>query len=275
MEKINQFKNRALSCYKPYAKGTNQNPDVFFQNRMACKPFYNNVISEVKSALNKTATITNRIYDTIEYYGDKDATNIVIAMGSSVHTLKHAMPYSKGKTGVINIRLLQPFDEQTFINALPKTVKNITILERNFNPNGQNPIYSNVLNCVFKNKLKINLLQGVYGLGGKEFTPNDAISVFHNMRDKQISPFSVGITDDINATSLPRLNLYSEPDTDFNARIYGLGSDGSVSSAKSIIKILGINSYSQGYFDYDSKKSGSLTSKVISLPVWGCTKLNL
>ena len=258
-EKIKEFKNRALSCYKPYAKGTNQNPDVFFQNRMACKPLYNNVISSVKKSLEKTTTITNRHYDTIEYYGDKNATDVVVSMGSSVHTLKEAMPYLKGKTGVINIRLLQPFDEETFVKLLPKTVKNITVLERNFSPNGQNPIYSLVVNALFKCKSKINILSGVYGLGGKEFTPDDAISVFYNMRDKQLSPFSVGIKDDVNTNSLIPIKIYTENDNDFKARIYGLGSDGSVSSAKSILKILGKNSYAQGYFDYDSKKSGSLT----------------
>ncbi len=259
LEKIKAFKNNAMSCYKPYAKGTNQNPDVFFQNRMACKPFYNNVIKAVKDALAKTATITNRHYDTIEYFGDKHATDIVVSMGSSIHTIKEALPYTKGKTGVINIRLLQPFDEETFIKVLPKSAKNITILERNFNPNGQNPIYTNVLNCVFKNKLKVNLLQGTYGLGGKEFTPDDAIAVFNNMKGKSISPFSVGINDDVNNNSLKVEKIYVEPNTDFNIRLYGLGSDGTVSSAKSIIKILGKTDYAQGYFDYDSKKSGSLT----------------
>ena len=259
INKINQFKTKALSCYKPYAKGTNQNPDVFFQNRMAIKPSYDNVITSVKQALEKTATITNRHYNTIEYFGDKDATDIIVAMGSSINTIKEALPYTKGKTGVINIRLLQPFDEETFVRILPKSVKNITVLERNFNPNGQNPIYTSVLNAIFKHKLKVNLLQGVYGLGGKEFTPDDAIAVFANMQTKHISPFSVGINDDVNNNSLPVEKIYVESNTDFNARIYGLGSDGSVSSAKSIIKILGKDSYAQGYFDYDSKKSGSLT----------------
>lgn len=258
-ETISKFKSRALNCYKPYAKGTNQNPDVFFQNRMSCKPYYNKVINSVKKALDKTATITNRNYSTIEYYGDKDATDIVIAMGSSIHTLMEAMPYLKSKTAIINIRLLKPFDEETFIKILPKTVKNITVLERNFTPNGENPIYSLITSTLFKHKSKINVLQGIYGLGGKEFTPDDAIAVFSNMKDLKISPFTVGINDDVNNNSLTPAKLYNEPDTDFNARIYGLGSDGSVSSAKSIIKILGQNSYAQGYFDYDSKKSGSLT----------------
>lgn len=259
LEKIKAFRSGGLNCYKPYAKGTNQNPDVFFQNRMACKPFYNNVISAVKDALRKTETITNRHYDTIEYFGDKHATDVIVSMGSSIHTIKEALPYTKGKTGVINIRLLQPFDEETFIKILPKNVKNITILERNFNPNGQNPIYTNILNIVFKHKLKVKLFEGVYGLGGKEFTPDDAIAVFNNMKTTQINPFSVGINDDVNNNSLKVEKVYHEPNSDFNIRLYGLGSDGTVSSAKSIIKILGKTDYSQGYFDYDSKKSGSLT----------------
>ncbi len=258
-KKIQEFKARSLSCYKPYAKGTNQNPDVFFQNRVACKPAYNQVISSLNRAFSKVSSITNRFYDTIEYYGDKDATDVVVTMGSSFHTLKEALSFTKTKTAIVNIRLLQPFDEKNFISLLPKSIKNITVLERNFSPNSQNPIYSLVVNALFKNKIKVNIIQGVYGLGGKEFSPDDAIAVFNNMQNNQINPFSVGINDDINNNSLEVVKSYIEPENDFKARIYGLGSDGSVSSAKSIIKILGQTSYAQGYFDYDSKKSGSLT----------------
>lgn len=256
---IEKFKQRALSCYNPHVKGSSQNPDVFFQNRVKSKQYYNNVIKSVQNALAKSATITNRYYDTIEYYGDKDATDIIVTMGSSVHSVIEAMPYMKGSVGLVNIRLLQPFDEQTFVSLLPKNVKNITVLERNFTPNGKNPIYSAVVDAVFKHKIKANVLEGVYGIGGKEFTPNDAISVYYNMRDKQISPFSVGINDDVNNNSLTPINIYNEPSTDYCIRIYGMGGDGSVSSAKSIIKILSQKGYAQGYFDYDSKKSGSVT----------------
>ena len=256
---VTKFKQRALSCYNPHVKGTNQNPDVFFQNRVQSKPYYNNVIKSVQNALAKTGTITNRYYDTIEYYGDKDATDVIVTMGSSVHSIIEAMPYMKGQVGVVNIRLLQPFDEQTFISLLPKNIKNITVLERNFTPNGKNPIYSMVIDALFKHKIKVNVLEGIYGIGGKEFTPNDAISVYYNMRDNQVSPFSVGINDDINNNSLTPINIYNESSTDYCIRIYGMGGDGSVSSAKSIIKIMSQNGYAQGYFDYDSKKSGSVT----------------
>ena len=126
-------------------------------------------------------------------------------------------------------------------------------------PNGKNPIYSMVIDALFKHKIKVNVLEGIYGIGGKEFTPNDAISVYYNMRDNQVSPFSVGINDDINNNSLTPINIYNESSTDYCIRIYGMGGDGSVSSAKSIIKIMSQNGYAQGYFDYDSKKSGSVT----------------
>lgn len=260
-DSIYHFKNQSMNCYKPYLKGTNQNPDVFFQNRMACKPFYDQVISSVKKALNRSASITNRNYDTVEYFGDKNATDIIVSMGSSIHTIKQALPYIKGKTAVINIRLLKPFDEASFIKALPKNVKNITVLDRNFSSNGDNPLYSMVVNSIFKAKLKVNVLSGIYGLGGKEFTPDDAISVFYNMRTNQKTPFTVGINDDVTHTSITPIRIYKEESDGFKARIYGLGSDGSVSSAKSIIKILGNEegTFAQGYFDYDSKKSGSLT----------------
>lgn len=280
-ELIEKFKQRALSCYNPYVKGTSQNPDVFFQNRVQSKPYYNNVIKAVQNALAKTSTITNRYYDTIEYYGDKNATDIIVTMGSSLHSVIEAMPYIKGSVGVINIRLLQPFDEKTFISLLPKNLKNITVLERNFSPNGKNPIYSMVVESLFKHKIKANVLEGVYGIGGKEFTPNDAISVYYNMRDKQISPFSVGINDDVNNNSLIPINIYNEPSVNHSIRIYGMGGDGSVSSAKSIIKILAQSGYAQGYFDYDSKKSGSVTvshirssAQPINKP-FNCQKVNV
>ena len=256
---IEKFKQRALSCYNPHVKGTSQNPDVFFQNRVKSKPYYDSVIKAVQNALAKTSNITNRYYDTIEYYGDKDATDIIVTMGSSVHSIIEAMPYMKGSVGLINIRLLQPFDEKTFISLLPKNIKNITVLERNFTPNAKNPIYSSVIDTLFKHKIKVNVLEGVYGIGGKEFTPNDAIAVYYNMRDKQVSPFTVGINDDVNNNSLTPINIYNEPTVDNCIRIYGMGGDGSVSSAKSIIKILSQKAYAQGYFDYDSKKSGSVT----------------
>ena len=256
---IKKFKAKAMSSSSPYAKGTNQNPDVFFQNRVASLSVYKNVIDIVKNSFEKVRTITNRTYDTIEFYGDKNAQDVVISMGSSVDSLLEAIKV-RPKTAVLKVRLLKPFDEKTFINKLPKSVKNVTVLERNLDVNGVDSLYSFVATALFKNKIKCNLYTGTYGLGGKEFTPDMAISVFDNMRTRKKNNFTVGVYDNVNYTNLEIKPIYKD-DTDFAIRIYGYGSDGSVSSAKNIIKILAEKNevYAQGYFDYDSKKSGSLT----------------
>ena len=259
-EHIIKFKQNSMNSVNPVATGTSQNPDVFFQTRVAlAKENSFNTIKEIKSAFEKVKTITNRDYDTIEYYGNKNAENIVVSMGSSVEVLKLVSKDLKN-AGVINIRVLKPFDEQTFLLKLPKSVKNITVLERNLDTNGVDSLTSTISYVLFKNKINCELYSGVYGLGGKEFTPNQAIAVFKNVETLKKNNFTVGINDDLHNSSLDVKNVYKDEDK-FSLRIYGYGSDGSVSSAKSIIKILGEDKkvYSQGYFDYDSKKSGSLT----------------
>ena len=254
------FKRKGMSSVVPCVSGTNQNPDVFFQTRIA-NTISNNfdIINQIKSAFEKVNNITKRNYDTIEYFGDKNAENIVISIGSSVEVLKLVSKNLKN-TGVINVRVLKPFDEQTFINKLPKNVKNITVLERNLDTNGVDSLTATISYTLFKNKINVELYSGVYGLGGKEFTPNQAIAVYENMTTTKKQNFTVGINDDLYHTSLQFKDTFLGDD-DFACRIYGYGSDGSVSSAKNIIKILGEDKkvYSQGYFDYDSKKSGSLT----------------
>lgn len=259
-EDIKRFKQNSMNSVFPYLKGTNQNPDVFFQNRVASLKYYQNIEQVVKNAFDKVSTITNRHYDTIEYYGNKNATDVIISMGSSVEVLKLASKNLKN-TGVINVRLLKPFDEKTFIKKLPKTVKNLTILERNLDVNGVDSLTSTVTNILYKNKINIDVYSGVFGLGGKEFTPNQAIACFENMATIKKQYFTVGIIDDVTNTSIEVKDIYKDNNSNFALRIYGYGSDGSVSSAKNIIKILGEDKkvFSQGYFDYDSKKSGSLT----------------
>ena len=259
-EDIKRFKQQSLNSTLPYLKGINQNPDVFFQNRVASLKYYSNIAEIVKSSFDKVKTITKRSYDTIEYFGDKNATNVVISLGSSVEVLKLVSKSMTG-AGVINIRLIKPFDEKTFIEKLPKSVKSITVLERNLDVNGVDSLTSTITNCLYKNKIDVNLYSGVYGLGGKEFTPDQAIAVFDNMIYAKKPFFTVGINDDVTNTSLEIKKAYQDNNSSFACRIYGYGSDGSVSSAKNIIKILGEDkkTYAQGYFDYDSKKSGSLT----------------
>ena len=263
---IKRFKERAVSNLNPKVYGTNQNPDVFFQNRVASTSQYKNVLSDVKTAFAKQEIITKRHYDTIEFYGDPNATEIIVAMGSSTDVVKIAIDElnaKKRKTALIKIRLLKPFDEERFLSILPKTCKIISVLERNIDANGVDTITSYIMSILQKHNKKIQVLSGSLGLGGKEFNPDMAIAVFDNMLSKksQKEKFTVGIKDDLTNTSLEVKPKYTEPSNNFKARIYGLGSDGSVSSAKSIIKILAKqdNSFAQGYFDYDSKKSGSMT----------------
>jgi len=255
------LKAKAIRADSPYCAGTNQNPDVFMQNRVLALNKYRYVIDDFKWAINKQSEITGRNYSTIEYYGNENAKNVVVCMGSAADTLILANKHLKNKFGVIKVRMLKPFDEEQFIRILPKGVKNITILERNLDVNGTDTLTSFVQSSLFKNKISCSTYSGCFGLGGKEFTPDMAISVFENMKKSRKEFFTVGIYDDVTNTSLKVEQKYREDTSDFALRVYGLGSDGSVSSVKNTIKILADNtaSFAQGYFDYDSKKSGSLT----------------
>ena len=256
-----EFKNRSMRVDNPYCVGTNQNPDVFMQNRVLSLSKYKLAIKDFRWALNKQQEITGRSYDTIEYIGEPNAKYVVVTMGSSSDVLKLAKEQYKGKVGIIKVRMLKPFDEQKFVELLPKGVKNITILERNLDVNGTDTLTSFVQSALYKHNIKAKTYSGCFGLGGKEFTPDMALAVFDNMKKVSKEFFTVGIYDDVTNTSLEVKNEFKDNISDFSMRVYGLGSDGSVSSVKNTIKILGKETAScvQGYFDYDSKKSGSLT----------------
>lgn len=258
---ITEFKKRAMNNFEPFSAGTNQNPDVYMQSRVRALNRYRDVVDIVKSSLKKQSEITNRIYDTVEYYGDANARDVVVAIGTACDVLILAKKQYKGKVGILKVRLLKPFDEKTFIEKLPKQVRNITILERNLDVNGVDTLTSFVLSALQKYKINAKTYTGSYGLGGKEFTPDMAMSVFDNMLGRKKEFFTLGVYDNINQTNLEVKDRFVDNISDFSMRVYGLGSDGSVSSVKNIIKILGeeTTSYMQGYFDYDSKKSGSLT----------------
>lgn len=258
---ITEFKKRAMNNFEPFSAGTNQNPDVYMQSRVRALNRYRDVVEIVKSSLKKQSEITNRTYDTVEYYGDANARDVVVAIGTACDVLTLAKKQYKGKVGILKVRLLKPFDEKTFIEKLPKQVRNITILERNLDVNGVDTLTSFVLSALQKYKINAKTYTGSYGLGGKEFTPDMAMSVFDNMLGRKKEFFTLGVYDNINQTNLEVKDRFVDNISDFSMRVYGLGSDGSVSSVKNIIKILGeeTTSYMQGYFDYDSKKSGSLT----------------
>ena len=258
---IIDFKNRAMNNHNPFCAGTNQNPDVFMQSRIRALDRYKNVIEIVKNSLKKQSEITNRIYDTVEFYGDENARDVVVAMGTAADVLVLAKKQYKGKIGILKVRLLKPFDDKTFIEKLPKNVRNLTILERNLDVNGIDTLTSFVLSSLQKHRIHANTYSGCYGLGGKEFTPDMAMSVFDNMQNRKKEFFTLGVYDNVTQTNLEIKEKFVDNISDFSMRVYGLGSDGSVSSVKNIIKILGeeTTSFMQGYFDYDSKKSGSLT----------------
>lgn len=256
---IAKFKANALSNVSPFVKGTAQNPDVFFQNRITGLKNYNRVLPSIKENLKKIEKITKRTYDTIDYFGNQNAENVVICMGSAGHSLNAALSECGDKCGYMQVRVFKPFDEETFIKKLPETVKNITVLERNFDINGKDVLYTLINTILYKHNINAKTYAGVYGLGGKDFTPDMAISVFENMENRQLQFFTVGITDDLTNTSLEVVKKFKENTQGFCMRTYGLGNDGSVSASKSTIKILSDRQYAQGYFDYDSKKSGSLT----------------
>lgn len=257
---IARFKSRQMSPSAPYCKGTNQNPDVFFQNRIASLNTYKDTLNDIKQSFKKVEKLTGRKYDTIEYFGDKNAQNVVVCMGTAVDSLKKV----QNENGIIQIRVLKPFDEKTFIEKLPKNIKNLTIIERNLDTNGYDTLRSFVCSALQQNHIVCNIYSGVYGLGGKEFTPDMASAVFENMTTGKKNYFTIGIIDDVTNTSLPIKEVYDDK-YDLSMRIYGLGSDGSISASKSTIKILSKipAHYTQGYFEYDSKKSGSLTTSHI------------
>lgn len=261
MDEITAFKQQQMNNHNPFSSGTNQNPDVFMQNRVRALERYSHSLNDFNWAINKQAEITGRNYETIEYFGDENARDIVVSMGSATDVLRLAKEQYKGKVGIVKIRMLKPFDEENFIRKLPKNAKNVTILERNLDVNGIDTLTSFVCSALQKHKINAKVYSGVFGLGGKEFTPDMAIAVFDNMKTRKKEFFTVGIYDDVTFTSLEVKESWIDNISDFAMRVYGLGSDGSVSSVKNTIKILGqeTGSFMQGYFDYDSKKSGSLT----------------
>ena len=260
-EFFNSFKNRGMDVSNPKCYGTNQNPDVFMQNRVMSANKYQKVIEDFVWALEKQKQITGREYSTIDYYGNKKAKHVVVCIGSGCEVLNVANKTVNEEYGIIKVRMLKPFDEKRFIEILPKGVKSVTVLERNLEPNGEDVLTQTVISTLFKNKIKVQVMCGCYGLGGKELTPSMALSVFENAKNRKMKKFTIGVNDDVSNSNIPHKEQVVNENVDYTLRVYGLGSDGSVSSVKNALKILGEhgNNFVQGYFDYDSKKSGSLT----------------
>ena len=266
--------DNALRPEAPVIRGTAQNPDVFFQGREASNPIYNKVEEIVQEEMDKFATITKRQYNVVDYVGADDAENVIVIMGSGAETVEEAIDYlapNGDKIGVVKLRLYRPFPTKSFLKALPKTVKRISILDRTKESGSiGEPLYLDVIatlsqafaNGDIENMPKV--IGGRYGLSSKEFTPAMVKSIYENATQaKPINSFTVGINDDVNHTSLAYDDsIDAEPKDVVRAVFYGLGSDGTVGANKNSIKIIAEDAgkFGQGYFVYDSKKSGAMTT---------------
>jgi len=266
-EGIQTFRDHALKPEHPAVRGTAQNPDIYFQGREVSNPFYNAVPDIVENYLQEIKQITGREYHPFDYYGSPDAEYIIVAMGSVCETIDETLDYlmAKGeKVGVIKVHLYRPFSAKYFFNVLPKTVKKIAVLDRTKEPGSlAEPLCLDVVHLFYNSEIKPVIIGGRYGLGSKDTRPSQIIAVYDNL--KQAHPkdgFTIGITDDVTNTSLPEVNLVeTTPQGTISCKFYGLGSDGTVGANKSAIKIIGDKTplYAQGYFSYDSKKSGGTT----------------
>ena len=264
----------ALRPEAPVIRGTAQNPDVFFQGREASNPFYGKVEAIVQEEMDKFAKISGRQYNVVEYVGAPDAEQVIVIMGSGAETVEEAINYLNNngyKVGLVKVRLYRPFPEKSFLKALPKTAKVVNVLDRTKESGSTGePLYLDVvatLTQAFANGEIANMPRvfgGRYGLSSKEFTPGMVKAVYDNgVATKPINGFTVGITDDVNNTSLPFDDtIDTEPKDVVRAVFFGLGADGTVGANKNSIKIIAEDAgkYGQGYFVYDSRKSGSMTT---------------
>ncbi len=265
---LNEFRNRALNPETPVTRGTAQNPDVYFQGREACNKFYDAVPSVVERYLDEIGKITGRKYGLFDYYGAPDAENIIIAMGSVTETVREVIDYknSRGeKSGMVVVHLYRPFSAEHFLNAIPASVKRIAVLDRTKEPGANgDPLYLDVKEVFYGKENAPMIIGGRYGMGSKDVTPSQILAVYNNLAmNEPKNNFTVGIVDDVTFKSLPVGQEIKVTGSDvYEAKFYGLGSDGTVGANKNSIKIIGgaTDKYCQAYFAYDSKKSGGFTA---------------
>ncbi len=264
MDAIDEFRRRALNPNHPELRGSAQNPDIFFQAREACNPYYDALPAIVQKYMDKVNAKIGTDYKLFNYYGAPDAEHVIISMGSVNDTIEETLDYllaSGNKVGVIKVRLYRPFAAQAFIDAIPDTVKTISVLDRTKEPGSLGePLYLDVVAALKGTKFdQVKILTGRYGLGSKDTTPTQIVAVYDN---KEKSPFTIGIVDDVTHLSLETgAPIVTTPEGTSNCKFWGLGADGTVGANKNSIKIIGDNTdmYAQAYFDYDSKKSGGVT----------------
>ncbi|MBP1926487.1 pyruvate-ferredoxin/flavodoxin oxidoreductase [Sedimentibacter acidaminivorans] len=267
MDAVKEFRDRALNPEHPVTRGTAQNPDIFFQAKEASNKFYDVVPDAVSDYMKEISKITGRDYKPFNYYGAPDAENIIVAMGSVTETAEEVIDYltAKGeKVGMVIVHLYRPFSSKYFFDVMPKTVKKIAVLDRCKEPGSPGePLYLDVKSMFYEKEDKPVIVGGRYGLGSKDTTPAQIFAVYNNLNEeKPKTDFTIGIVDDVTFKSLetPALVNTSASGT-VRCKFWGLGSDGTVGANKSAIKIIGDHTsmYAQGYFSYDSKKSGGVT----------------
>ena len=264
-EYIDAFRQNALNPNHPVERGSAQNPDIFFQAREACNPYYDALPAIVQEYMDKVNKKIGTNYALFNYYGAQDAEHVIVAMGSVNETIEETIDYLAEKTGaklgLIKVRLYRPFATDAFLKAIPKTVKTISVLDRTKEPGSiGEPLYLDVVAALSDSEFKnVTVLSGRYGLGSKDTTPAQIVAVYNNKEKKR---FTIGINDDVTHLSLEvGPAIVTTPAGTVNCKFWGLGADGTVGANKNSIKIIGDNTdkYAQAYFDYDSKKSGGVT----------------
>ncbi len=266
-EAIREFRNRALNPEHPLTRGTAQNPDIFFQAKESSNRFYEAVPDIVEHYMQKISALTGREYHPFVYYGAPDAENIIIAMGSATETIRETIDHLVGKgekVGMIAVHLFRPFSYKYFFNVLPASVKRIAVLDRAKEPGAEGePLYHDIKSAFYNTGRTPLIVGGRYGLGSKDTSAAQILSVYENLSMKEPkNNFTIGIVDDVTFLSLPpKEEVDLSPAGTYQAKFYGLGSDGTVGANKNSIKIIGesTDKYCQGYFQYDSKKSGGFT----------------
>ena len=267
MEMVEDFRNRALTPERPVTRGTAENPETFFTHREACNAYYDAIPEVVEKYCQKISEITGREYHLFNYYGAKDAENVIILMGSACEAAKEAIDYliSQGKkVGMVNVHLYRPFSVKHLLAAVPATCKKIAVLDRTKEPGAEGePLYLDVKSAYYDVENRPVIVGGRYGLGSSDVTPAKIISVFNNLELPQPkNHFTVGIVDDVTNLSLPMVEEMALGGKSIQeCKFFGLGADGTVGANKNSVKIIGENTdkYCQAYFSYDSKKSGGFT----------------
>ena len=264
---IDDFRTQAMNPEHPQLRGTAQNPDIFFQNREAANPFYDQVAYIVQDEMKKVGALVGRSYNLFDYVGDPEADRIIISMASSCDVIEETVNYLNGlgqRVGLVKVRLYLPFSVEHFLRALPATARRIAVMDRTKSPGALGePLFQDVCTVFYNREDAPAVVGGRYGLGSKDFTPTMVKAVFDNLRSSvPKNHFTVGIVDDVTYTSLDLdTEIDPSPKGTVRCKFWGLGADGTVGANKNAIKIIGENTdmFSQGYFAYDAKKSGGIT----------------